>query len=188
MQHQKYHIQNKHLPQGYGVKNYVPYQQSTYNNQTAQQTAGNQGQTSQNVYSPGQTALQGNLSGLYQQLLSGQIPSSFTNPQPAIDAYKNNFNSQVAPGLAANYGAGSPAIASQQALGLSQLQGQLYNSGVQNYTNALGQGAQYALSPTGALNNQTSNTSSQQNSQGQQTVGANPLIFLANLLGGLGGP
>jgi len=186
MEHQKRHVQHKHLPQGHGVCQYVPYQQSQYSQNTAQQQAGTTGQQQQNTYTPGQTGLQGNLGNLYQQLLQGQIPSSFTNPAAATQAYQNNFNSQVAPGIAAQNGAGSPAIASQQALGLSQLQGQLYNQGVQNYTNALGQGAQYALSPTGVNSNQQTNQTSQQATQGQQTVGANPLVFLANLLGSSG--
>lgn len=187
MEHQKRHVEHKHLAKGHGVCGYVPYQQSQYSSTTAQQDTGNQTQQNQNTYTPGQLGVQGNLGNLYQQLLSGNIPSSFTNPTAATQAYQNNFNSQVAPGIAAQNGAGSPAIASQQALGLSQLQGQLYNSGVQNYLGALGQGTQYALSPTGISGNAQSNTTSQQATQGNQTVGTNPLVFLANLLGA-GGP
>lgn len=183
MQHQNQRPINKHLPQGLGVKNYVPYQQQSYSQGTAQSQTGSNASTAQNTYTPGQTDLQGNLGQLYQQLLGGNIPSSFTNPAAATNAYNSNFNTQVAPGLAAQYGAGSPVIGSQNALGLAQLQGNLYNSGVQNYTNALGQGTQYALSPTGTSGTGVNNQSSTAQSAGQQNTNINPLAYLAQLLG-----
>jgi hypothetical protein len=137
----------------------------TTQNQTGQQSsAGSQQQL--NAYTPGQQGLQGNLGGLYQSLLGGNIPNSFTNPAAATNAYNTNFQTQVAPQMAAQYGAGSPAIASQQALGLAQMQGNLYNQGVQNYMGALGQGANYAqqmpVGGSGAQQAQGAQTSSGQ--------------------------
>jgi hypothetical protein len=162
--------QHKHLPQGYGVRNYVPYQNLNTTQNTAQQTGG---QTA-NTFTPGQTGTQGQLGGLWQSFLSGQIPSSFTNPAAATNAYQSNFQSQVAPQIASQYGAGSPQIASQNALGLSQLQGQLYNTGVGNFMSALGGGSNYALGmPTGSQTGQTGMQTSNQ----AQTSGINPLAY-----------
>jgi hypothetical protein len=181
MKHQKRAVEHKHLTKGYGVRNYVPYLQTTQN-QTAQQA--NTGTTAQNnTYGVGQTNLQGNLGSLYQSLLGGNIPSSFTNPAAATTAYNSNFQQQVAPGMAATLGAGSPAINSQNALGLAQLQGNLYNTGVQNYSNALGQATNYGLTPTGGTGSTTGQGASA--SQGQSTSNINPLaLLISSLLGG----
>jgi hypothetical protein len=64
---------------------------------------------------------------------------------------------------------------------MQQMQGNLYNTGVSNYNNALNSGTNYALSSTG----QTGQTAGQgQTAQDQsQTSGINPLAFLANMLG-----
>lgn len=182
MQYSKRTIENKHLSKGYGVRRYVPYMQTTQSQAAQQANTGAQQQ--QNTYTPGQSDVQGSLGGLYQQLLGGNIPSSFTNPAAATNAYNSNFQTQVAPGLAAQYGAGSPQIGSQQALGLAQLQGNLYNSGVQNYMGALGQESNYALGmPTGASSTTQGQGATAQ--QGVSSTGTNPLIFLlSSLLGG----
>jgi hypothetical protein len=158
---------------------YIPYQYTTQS-QTGQQA--NQGTSQQqNTFTPGQTALQGQLGGLYSALLGGNIPSSFTNPAAATTAYNSNFNTQVAPGLASQYGAGSPVIGSQNALGLAQLQGNLYNTGVQNYTNALTAGSNYGLGmPTGAQGATTGNAQSA--SQGTSNTDINSLALLASIL------
>lgn len=173
---------NKHLPQGHGVRNYVPYQQLSTTSQAGQAQTGTSAQ--QNTFTPGQTGVQGQLGNLYSQFLQGNIPSSFTNPAAATNAYQSNFNTQVAPGLASQYGAGSPVIGSQNALGLAQLQGNLYNTGVQNYTNALTAGSNYGLGmPTGA----TGSTAGQaaQSSTQDQNSNINGLAFLASILGGI---
>jgi hypothetical protein len=154
---------------------YVPYQQQQYNQSSVQGASG----TTNNAYTAGQTGLQNNLGSMWQSLLSGNIPSSFTNPAAATNAYQSNFQTQVAPGLAAQYGAGSPVIGSQNALGLAQLQGNLYNSGVNNFLGAMGSGTNYALGmPTG-----TGSTQAQSGqSSGSQTTGINPLAFLSSIL------
>ena len=176
--------QNKHLPQGLGVKSYVPYQNINSTSLTNSAQAGSSGQ--QNTFTPGQTQTQGNLGSLWQSFMGGNIPSSFTTPQAPMNAFTSNYNQNIAPGVASTYGAGSPVNASNEALQMQQMQGNLYNTGVQNYNNALNSGTNYALSPTG----QTGQTAGQgQTAQDQsQTSGINPLAFLANMLGQLPQP
>lgn len=185
MEHQSKSRPVKHLDYGHGIKNYVPYQNLNTGTVNNQAQAGSQQQ--QNTFTPGQTGVQNNLGGLWQSFMQGNIPSSFTNPAAATNAYNTNFDTQVAPGLAAQYGAGSPVIGSQNALGLANLQGQLYNTGVGNFLGALGGGTNYALGmPTGASgsSNQQATQVGNQNQQG----GINPLAFLASILGNIGGP
>jgi len=146
----------------------------------AQQQAGSQAGQTTNQYNPAQQGLQGSLGGFYNQLLQGSIPSAFTNPAAATSAYNTNFQSAVAPGIAAQFGGGSNQMASQQALGLSNLQGQLYNTGVSNFLNALGGGSNYAFNPTGAVN--SGNTLGATNTQTTNQNQVNPLVFLASLL------
>lgn len=181
MEYTKKQRPNKFQDYGHGIKNYVPYTQTQYSGTTGQVTGGNT--QASNVYTPGQTSLQGNLGNLWSSFLGGNVPSSFTNPAAATTAYQSNFNTQVAPGLAAQYGAGSPAIGSANALGLANLQGQLYNTGVNNFLSALGGGSNYALGlPTG-----TTGAYGQQQqgaAQGQQTTNINPLALLASILYG----
>lgn len=178
MQYQKRPLEHKHLAKGHGIRQYVPYQNLTTNQQTGQAQTGTSQQ--QNTFTPGQTGVQNNLGGLWQSFLQGNIPSSFTNPAAATNAYQSNFNTQVAPGLAAQYGAGSPVIGSQNALGLAQLQGNLYNTGVQNYAGALGGGTNYALGmPTGGVGATAAQAAGTMNQT--QTSGINPLAFLASL-------
>ena len=179
MEHQSRPRRQKHIPDSYGIKNYVPYlqtQQAQAGTQANQSTS-----TQQNTFTPGQQQVQGNLGNLWQSFLQGNIPSSFTNPAAATNAYNSNFNQNIAPGLASTYGAGSPQIASNNALGLAQLQGNLYNTGVNNFMSALTSGSNYGLTPTGATG---SNAGFGANTmQGTSTTNMNPLGFLlANIL------
>ena len=119
---------------------------------------GNQAGSTTNQYGANQQALQSQLPSLYQSLLAGNIPSSFTAPQAAIDNYNQQFQNWTAPQLALKGGAGSPMIAANQAMGLSNLMSNLYQQGVGNYTNALGSANQNAFQAIGA--NTTGNTSS----------------------------
>jgi hypothetical protein len=119
----------------------------------------------QNAYTPGQQSTQATLPGLYSQLLSqlqgsaaGNTPSNFTNNPELVGAYENAYNKNVAPQEAFQGGAGSPAIASNNALGLQQLLANQYNTGIQQSQNAnsllaggIGSAANYALGfPTGS--------------------------------------
>lgn len=114
-----------------------------------------------NTYNAAQTANQSALPAFYANLMNGQIPSSFTHPQAAIDAFNNDFQNVQAPNLALSGGAGSPMIARNQAMGLSNLESNLYNTGVSNYINALGAGTNNAYQSTGAENNTASSGAQQ---------------------------
>jgi hypothetical protein len=180
MQHIRKERPGKHQAQGHSVRNYtVPYMNQTYSGNTGQVQGGNT--NAQQTYTPGQTDTQGQLGGLWQSFMQGNIPSSFTNPAAATNAYNTNFQTQVAPGLAAQYGAGSPVIGSQNALGLAQLQGNLYNTGVNNYQGALSGGSNYALGmPTGNVGSYGNQGVQQQS--GQNQYGINPLALLGSLI------
>lgn len=174
MEHSNKSRRVKHLPDSNGVRNYVPYQQQQFNQSGVQGQSGTQA----NTYTAGQTGVQGQLGPLWQSFLQGNIPSSFTNPAAATTAYNSNFNQNIAPGLASTYGAGSPQIASNNALGLAQLQGNLYNTGVSNYLSGMAGGSNYALGmPVGT----SGTTAGLSQSQGTQQTGINPLAFLASL-------
>jgi hypothetical protein len=157
------------------------------NDQTNVQTGNQQNTGTTNVagqYNPAQTALQGQLPSLYQSVLAGNIPQTFTAPQAAIDAYQQQFDAWKAPQLAASGGAGSPMMAANQAMGLSNLMGNLYQSGVGNYNNTLGQAGNLAFQQTGtnqttagtqnnAMNNQMNqqfNTDTNQKYQALQDI------------------
>ena len=147
----------------------------------AQTAVGGQTGTNMTAYNPAQQGLQSDLGGMYNQLLQGNIPQSFTNPAAATSAYQNNFNQQVAPGIAAQYGGGSNQMASQQALGLSNLQGQLYNTGVSNFMNALGGGSNYAFQGQGNTTGQSNISATDTSTTNSNQI--NPLVFLSSLLG-----
>ena len=136
---------------------------------TASQSQGT-GQTNQaNTYLPWQQQLQGQVGQAEGNLLSGNVPTSFTNPQAATSQYMNNFNQYVAPELAAQYGAGSPAIGASLSSGLTNLASQTYEQGISNYGNAVSAAATPALTPTGQTGAQaqqqsgTSNTNQVEN-------------------------
>lgn len=159
-----------------------------YMGQQAQQSgqqAGQQSQQQQNVYNPQQQGIQGDLGGFYNQMLQGNIPQSFTNPSAPMQAFSANFDNNVAPGLAATYGAGSSAANSQKALAMQQLQGSLYNTGVGNYMNALGGAQNYAFNPIGGTSQGANQGQQLGASQTMNTI--NPIMMLLQSLlsGGL---
>lgn len=132
----------------------------------------------QNTYQPWQTGLQaqaGQAAGNFLQ--TGNLPGTFGAPPQVTQAYIDNFNRSVAPQLAAQYGAGSPAIGSQLALGLEQLQAQVYQNQSANFSNALntagGLGFQ-AIGQTGQQQQaQTQNQQSNSNWQATENTVAN---------------
>jgi hypothetical protein len=161
--------------------------QSSTSNSTGQST-GNSAQ--QNTYTPGQQQVQGQLGAGYGNLLNstqsaagGAIPSAFTNNPNLVGAYNTSYNQTVAPQEAFQGGAGSPAIASNQALGLQQLLANQYNTGIGQYQNALGQqssalgnAANYSLGlATGGTGQSTGTDQSQNTSTGQGTSSYNTL-------------
>jgi hypothetical protein len=119
--------------------------------QSTGQAVGTQAGETANVYQPWQSGLQeqaGQAAGNFLQ--SGNLPGSFAMPPQVAEAYASNFNRFVAPGIAAQGGAGSPAIASQMALGLEQLTADMYRTQSGNFGNALGQAQSLGFTPVGA--------------------------------------
>lgn len=132
----------------------------------------------QNTYQPWQTGLQaqaGQAAGNFLQ--TGNLPGTFGAPPQVTQAYIDNFNRSVAPQLAAQYGAGSPAIGSQLALGLEQLQAQVYQNQSANFSNALntaGGLAFQSVGQTGQQNQaQTENQKSNTNWQSTENTVSN---------------
>ena len=162
-------------------------------------TSGTQAQqgTNANTFNAGQTALQNNLGGLYGSLAAGNIPTSYTANPNLVGAYETAYNQNVAPGEAAQGGWGSPAIASNNAMGLQALLANQYNTGVSNYQNTLAGASNFASNPflgnssssTGSgsstsIGSQQTNTDTSQNStQNQQTQSpASMYAALMNIL------
>lgn len=128
---------------------------------TNQQGTGNQAQQQANVYNPWQQQEQqqaGQAASAFLQ--TGNLPGTLGAPPAETQAYINNFNQNVAPQLAAQYGAGSPAIASQEALGLSQLAGSEYSQGISALSGAINQEAGIGFNSIGS--NQAGNQAQQQ--------------------------
>ena len=153
-----------------------------------QNQTGAQNQFSQ--FTPQQLALQQQVSGGMGNFLQGNIPTNFTAPQSVLTAYQQQFQNQVAPGLAAQYGAGSPQIASQQNQGLTSLLGNLYQTGTSNYGNALNSAGSYAMNPIGQAQQTTGTQQANQNGAnlGVQGQGLDPVTlatFLAGLMGNI---
>jgi hypothetical protein len=150
------------LPNGQPNLSWSNINPQAYTSATANTTNQQQDQnsTQQNLYGQGQQQLQGQIPGLLSSLVGGGM-GSFTNPQALLAQYNQQFQNTVAPNLAAQYGAGSPQIASQQNQGLVNLLGNQYNTGVSNYTNALNSAGQYGLSSVGSNTNTTNANASQ---------------------------
>lgn len=167
-------------------------QQGVNNTTGASNSLGNQASnaTTANTYNQNQTANQNQLPTIYDSLMKGNIPNSFTAPQSVIDNYKTQFQSMQAPALALQGGAGTPMIAGQQAMGMSNLLSNLYQQGTGNYMNAIAGADANAYQATGGQQQnqgtQASNASSASNNSTadntNSTYGA-----MQQLLGLLGG-
>jgi hypothetical protein len=133
-----------------------------------QSTTGTLGQQQQNQYGAGQQALQQQLPGTLSNFLqTGNLPGTFAAPPQVLSAYQSNFNQMVAPQLAAQYGAGSPVLGSQETMGLQQLLSNLYQTQSNNFNNDLNTGANIAFNAIG------SNANTQQAQQQAQTQNTN---------------
>jgi hypothetical protein len=163
---------------------YANYQQSQ-GNQSQQGT-----QTNLNQFTPQQQQLQGMLPGMLSGFLSGQqdIPAYMTAPPQVFKAYNDAFQKYTAPGIAAQFGAGSPQIGAQQSFGNQQLAAQLYQSGVNNWMQGLGLGGNWAYTPIGQNAANQASGQSQNNTFGggivDTTYGASILSTLLNALAG----
>lgn len=168
---------------------------SNQQNQGVNAGASAQTGTQLNQFTAGQQQLQGQLPQLLSGVLTGQaqIPPYWTAPQQVFDSYNHNFQHYDAPAIAAQYGAGSPQIASQQSLGNERLAAQLYQSGQGNYLNYLNSAGAMAFNPVGqqtaAATNSNNDWQSQQNTlgyQGPSLLAAGGTSILSQLLGGMG--
>ena len=163
---------------------------ATNNLNQASSQSGAQSQQSNNLYGAGQQNLQQQLPNLLSSFLqTGNLPGSFGAPSSVINAYNQNFQQSVAPGLAAQYGAGSPQIGSQQSLGLQQLLSNLYQTQSGNFNNLLNTGSQIGFTPigqTGSGQQVQSGNLAQQQTQNQNWQANNSL--LGSLLSTIGGP
>lgn len=140
----------------------------------------------QNRFTPQQQQMQGQaLSGL-SGLLSGQsAPQSMGLPQSSWDYAVYQWNKVNAPTLAAQHGAGSPAMAgslNELLMGLASESGKMAMS---NTLNAYNVGAEYAFKPVGQdegeQNNMLRNRTLNQTETGIDYGGA--LGFLTDTLG-----
>lgn len=145
-------------------------------------------------FSPEQLAAQ---SGYFNNLggfISGtqQVPAYMTAPPQVFQAYNDAFNKFVAPGIAAQYGAGSPQIGAQQSFGNEQLAAQLYQSGITNWMDALGLQGNAAFNPQGqnsassALGNKVNQSDQSQWNVGMDTTQLGQSL-LSLLLSGIKG-
>lgn len=138
--------------------------------QTSNQTGTNaQTQTGSNMnaYTPQQQALQGSVLSNFSNYLSsgGQTPASWTAPpQAAVDWATNQFQRLTEPGLAAQFGPGSPQMANRAQELVAQLTADGWQQGSANYMNALNSAANYAFNPVG--NNQNIATNGTQTATG----------------------
>lgn len=124
-----------------------------------------QDQLNNNIYDPVSLALRGQGAEALQQILAtGQLPGNFGMSKQAFDALNSAFERNIAPGMAAQFGAGSPAIASQEALMNEQLAAQLSQQQWANFSNIFDEVANFAYTPTGqqSTSNVNSNTSQEQ--------------------------
>lgn len=152
--------------------------QTDTTNATQQQTQlGQQGQTQSqsqmNVYNPQQQALQGNVLDQANNLLTGNVSNSFGLPQSVWDAAYYNFNKYQAPQLAAQHGAGSPAISSSMNELNLQLAGLSGQNAMSNALGAFDAAAKYAFNPLGSNAANVSNQTTQQNNSTTSNQTAN---------------
>lgn len=104
-----------------------------------------------NRYTADQQRAQGQVLGGLGAIMNGQsVPSNFGLPQSVYDAHMLNINKYVVPQLAAQHGAGSPAIPSQIAQEILQLSALSGQQAMQNYNAYAGNLGQLAFTPTGA--------------------------------------
>lgn len=131
------------------------------NGQQQQNTVGGQ----QSQFTPQQQQAQNQaLSGL-SGFVSGQqqIPSYMTAPPQVFQAYNDAFQKYVQPGIAAQYGAGSPQIGAQQSFGNEQLAANLYQQGVNNWLAGNAQLGNLAYQAVGQNQQQAMNNAFNQN-------------------------
>jgi len=176
------------LPQTTGngdiLSNFISFMQQL-NNQTTGQQSTNANQA--NTYTGAQQTAQGQAGQAYSNLLNGNVPQSLTEPSQLISAYTNQYNQNVAPQVAAQFGNGSPQNAAQYSMGLQNMLANQYNTGVSQYGSAAAGASAYGLTPTGQTQAGNASTlgTTDQNVNGQQAngFGGGLISILASLFG-----
>ena len=160
----------------YGVTNLT----AGVNNSNGTGATTNQGVQS-NTYTPAQQAAQNALLQQLQSYLSGgsSAPTWMTAPPAAFKAFNDEFNQYAAPGIAAQFGAGSPQEGAQQTMGNEQLAANLYQSGTQNWLNGLGLLGNNAYNAVGQTNNGSTTSTTQSTSE---SLGASDTAYGTSLL------
>jgi hypothetical protein len=142
-------------PKGLDPYQYSQGWQSGSSSQSQDQQGTSIGNTTQdqlnnNIYDPVSLALRGSGGNLLQQIMAtGQLPGNFGISDQAFDALNRSFQKNIAPGMAAQYGAGSPAISSQQAAMNEQLAASMSQQQWSNFNNLFDEVANFAFTPTG---------------------------------------
>lgn len=154
---------------------------STTNTNLDTTNANNELTSNNSVFTPGQQAVQGQAGNFISNILSGgQVPQSFGMPQSVYDAAFANFNKYQAPMLAAQNGAGSPAInSSMQELQL-QLAGMAGKQSMGNALDAFSQAANFAFKPIGSTGTRAATGTENQTGSGITTT-----TDVGGLLGGI---
>jgi hypothetical protein len=146
--------------------------------------AGNQVQTNQ--YSGAQQGLQDQLAQQASDVMSsGQIGGQWLNPTQAQSDWANlQWQQHVAPMLAAQHGADSPALASSLSQMLLGLSAQGAQQGLGAYTAAANQAQNIAFTPMGSsqVNNQSQNSNTSQNTN---TAGYSANLDAGKAVGGI---
>jgi hypothetical protein len=151
------------------------------NSTTGANTQGTGNVATANTYAPWQQALQQQAGGAVGSFIqSGNLPGTFGAPQQVFDAYSANYDRFVAPQIAAQGGAGAPAIASNKALGLQQLAGQVYQNQASNFSAGIGQAGNLGFSALGNSSNQSQQNSTDTTANGNWQQEMADLMRLAS--------
>jgi hypothetical protein len=138
---------------------------NTQNATTTQNQTQTGNETQSNVYLPWQGSLQqtaGTAAGNY--VTSGAPPPGVTGAPPQLQqAYVNSYNRFVAPQIAAAQGPGSSALGSELALGLEQLNANVYGTNLSAYQNAINQAESIGFNSVGSQGQQNQAASGQSN-------------------------
>lgn len=141
--------------------------------QQSQQQAGNQMQQNRLAFNPGQQQLQGQLGQMGQNLMQGNIPQNFMQPQSVTDWAMTQFNKFQAPDLANRYGGGTNLIGAHRNELIAQLAAQSGQQAQGNALNAFNSIANYATQSIGSntnMNNATRGNIGQQNQASGRTL------------------
>lgn len=144
----------------------------------------------ENQYTPEQQALQAQAGSTIAGTLNGsQSPAASLGFDPSVwQSMLTNFNENVAPVLASQYGAGSPVIGGQLSNLLLNATSESSQQAWNNENNLLGDAQSNAFTPVGATSGTsqaTGQNNSEYTSQQQNVLPAGALVSsLANAAGG----